>query len=305
MKQGTIISILIFTSINIFGQKKIPEYDYEFVKGVDSIEINIKGGSNIWREMYYYNNGSRIKASSSYMGNQDYYRLYKHDAKKGLRLESYYGKTYKYDSDKKDWIASWDLKSFSLIVDKYSGSNILESKKCDVHGADTTVNQITVFAYDIKSRIVSETTQDIFVGLVGNFKSNSNELAKLDPKSKTIVYSKTYSYSPNKIEILYKTDGKLTGKEIITLNQREQVISIRHYDPKNTFLFETTALYDESGKMISRTWKTASPITIWGGEGDVAGDGTETIEYDKIGRPIRKITTYTSGHKTTEEYRYY
>ena len=46
-------------------------------------------------------------------------------------------------------------------------------------------------------------------------------------------------------------------------------------------------------------------MSVWGQEGDVVSDGTETIEYDNLGRPSVTLTIYTGDDKTKTEYKYY
>jgi hypothetical protein len=159
--------------------------------------------------------------------------------------------------------------------------------------------------YDNDQRIISELTQDVFTGIVGFYKSNSVEFREVKEKTEVVLYSRTYVYEPGKIYISYKVNEKLTGKEILELNGKGQVTSIKQYGDGNTLLSETNAAYDEKGRLKSKTWETHSSMSIWGKETDVIANGTETTEYDNLGRPRIKLTVYTGDYKTKTEYKYY
>jgi hypothetical protein len=305
MKQGLTFSLLLVTTC-LLGQVEIPRYDFDKVKGVDSIVARGTSGRDSFKEVFYYRNNRRSKANYYFNRDLEYYRLYDYDDLRQLAFESYYGKSYGYDSNKDEQTEFWDPSSYPLTINRFSRSLLIEQKNCNVNGSDTTVNQLTTYTYDSKGRILNEVTRDVFVGLVGSFKSNSVDLKELGEKNETIVYSKTYKYHlDTKIEVLYRVNETLTGKEIVGLNSKKQVTSINQYDQNDILLSETTALYDEKGRLKSITWKTHSSISIWGQEGDVVSDGTETIEYDNLGRPSETVTIYIGAYKTKIEYKYY
>lgn len=305
MKQGLTFILLLVTT-NLLGQFEIPRYDFDNVKGVDSIAIQITSEGDSWKKAFYYKNDRITKANYFFKKELSHYRLFHYDDKRQLIFESYHGKSSKFDSDKNDWIKFWDSTSYQLIVKRFSGLLLIEEKNCDVNGADTTVNQITTYIYDSKGRILSEVTLDVFVGLVGAFKSNSVDLKELEEKNDTIVYSRTHIYYlETKIEVLYKVNGKLTGREIVGLDNKKRIAYINIYDQKNTLLSEEIARYDEKGRLKSRTWKTHSSKSISGQEVDVLIDGKEIIEYDTLGRPSIMLTIYNEGNNTKTEYKYF
>lgn len=305
MKGGLTFSLLLVTTC-LLGQVEIPRYDFDKVNGVDSIVVQITSERDSLKEIFYYRNNRRSKASCYFRRDLEYYRLYDYDDLRQLAFESYYGKSYGYDSNKDEQTEFWDPTSYPLTIKRFSGSLLIEQKDCKVNGSDTTVNQITTYTYDNKGRILSEVTRDVFVGLVGSFKSNSVELKELAEKNQTIVYSRTYRYHlDSKIEVMYKVNETLTGKVIIGLDSKKQVTSINQYDQNDLLLSEMTASYDEKGRLKSNTWKTHSSMSIWGQEGDVISDGTETIEYDTLGRPSVQLTVYNGDYKTKTEYKYF
>lgn len=305
MKQGLAFMFLLLATTSLWGQVEMHGYDFSKMKGVDSIVVHITSNGASWKEMFYYQNDRRTKATYLDKSGLSHYRLFQYDDKRQLRFESYYAKSLKFDVDKDDWIEFWDSSTCWLSIKRFSGSQLIEEKKCDVNGPDTTIRRITTYTYDANRRILSEVTRDVFVGLVGSFKSNSADLKEFGEKKETIVYSSTYKYHPGKIEVLYKVNETLTGREIVGLDGEGRVTSINQYDPRNVLLSEKTASYDEKGRLVFMTWKSHSAISIWGREGDVAADGTETMEYDNLGRPAVKRTINPGNHETKTEYRYY
>src|SRR5690606_11293477 len=185
MKQGLTISFLLLVTTSLLGQGEIPRYDFNKMKGVDSIAVHITGNRDSWQEVFYYQNDRRTKANYFHKRDLSYYRLFHYDDKRQLSFESYHGKSSKFDSDKDDWIEFWDPTSYRLTIRRFSGSQLIEEKNCNVNGSDTTVNQIATYTYDTKGRILSEVTQDVFIGLVGSFKSNSVDLKELGKKNET------------------------------------------------------------------------------------------------------------------------
>lgn len=290
----------------LYAQFEASEFDFDRVKDVDSIVISMSSDSSFWKEVFYYSDGRRTRAS--YFDNIDFlthYRLFHYSYNDQQSFESYHGKSSMFDSEKDDWIEFWDSTNFDLIIKKFSGPRLVQEMACKVNDSDTTVNQITKYTYDSKQRIISEVTQDFFNGIVGFYKSNSVELREIKEKTKVVLYSRTYIYEPGRIYISYKVNEKLTGKEILGLDGKGQVVSIKQYGDGYALLSETSALYDEKGRLKAKTWQTYSSMSIWGQETDVVASGTETTEYDNLGRPRTKLTVYTGGYKTNIEYRYY
>jgi hypothetical protein len=272
MKKVILLNIFLSTVIKLFGQYDFPRFDFSSVTGVDSITVESTSDNSVWKEVFYYKNNRRIRTNSFDNEGLFNYRIFAYNDKKEMNYEFYYGKSSKFNSEKDDWIEFWDSSSCSLIIKSLSNDKVIQEMNGGISGADTTINQITIYAYDSDKRLSKEQTRDVFVGLVGSFKSNSVELNHLGEKNEVTTYSKLFEYSPRKIVVLYKVNDSIRGKEIIELNDKHQPNSHRQYDHKNNLIYEISAKYDEENRLNSLTWKSYSSMTIWGQEGDVVSE---------------------------------
>lgn len=301
-----VFHFLLVTGTTLFGQTEIPRYDFSFANGIDSIVAESTSNNFFWKEVYYYENDKRIRINGFDKDGLSQYTLFSHDNKNGLSYELSYGKVITFSEEKNDWIEFLDHTSGDLSVLKYSGDKLVEKTEGRIRDADTTITQVTRYTYDAHNRLLTEIKRDIFVGLVASYKSNSTELKDIKEKNQSTIYSKTFDYSATrKIIILYKVDEILKGKEVIELNDKNIPSSIRQYDNKGNLISERFAKYDEKNRLKSLTGKSFSAMTIWGQEGDVASDGTETIEYDNQGRPVLELIMYEGNYQHRTVYRYY
>jgi hypothetical protein len=306
MKALLLINFL-FSVTALFAQIEIPEYDLDVAEGVDSIVVESvdNNGYNFWKDVSYYSNNRRIRLNTFDSLGLFSYKTF-HFKKRGDRIiEGYFGKSSKFDPEKNGWIEFWDPANCALTIKQFLDGKLGERLLGRVNGVDTVIDQITFYDYDENDKLRKEVTRDQFVGWVGTFKSNSTELKNMEEKNQTETYTRIFSYEKARVEIIYVVDHTITGKETIFLDAKGHVTSMKMWSDTNLLLSETTAVYDEKGRMKTKTWKSYSSTSVWGVETDVVADGQETIEYDRLGRPLTVKTVYSGNIVRNTSYRYY
>lgn len=297
-----IISLII--PLNVFGQIDAKIFEFENVN-FDSliVETTYPNENDFWKTVYIYENGVKVREKSfssdtlksytdySYKnGNliiyENHNQVYSYDPEKDkyvgkIREDYYYGKEYVYDNSVR-----------SMIIDY------------DVSENSKSFNYETHFQYDSNNRLEKEVLIDKYIGITGDFETNSVNLDSMYYKNTIHESYKTYEYFNDSVIIKYYENGNFSGYELY-IGKFESPREIKIFSNSKELLRHEVFKRNEIGLVVVQIFKLKTGKDAWGHVIDYSMEDRIIFEYNKNRMPI-KVKLYKGRQLImTEKFKYY
>lgn len=297
-----IISLVI--PLNIFGQIDTKIFEFENVY-FDSliVETTYPNRNDFWKRVYIYENGFKVRESSFMSDTLNSYTDYSYE-NGNLIISETHNQIYSYDSEQDKHVGK--IREDYYYGKEYTYENDMRSKiiDYDVNENSKSFNYETLFQYDSKNLLEKEVLIDNYIGITGDFETNSVNLDTMYYKNTINKSYKTYEYFNDSVVIKYYEDGNFSGHELY-IGQFESPREIKTFSNSKELLRHELYERNEIGLVVVQIFKLKTGKNAWGHGIDYSMEDRIIFEYNKKEMPER--VKYYKGSQLimTREFKYY
>lgn len=275
-----------------FGQVVGFEFKRNDLKSFNKIIIYYNSNSNeklTLKSIYQINQiGDIIKSESYDSGRLTRWTKYEYYEDGRIKYEENHNEVFSYGENQKKHIGKVRDDVFHKKLYKYKEDQLVEVTYVDVFEEYETYSYLEIFEYDNKGQLVKETSINSFVGLTGEFQSNSTVLDSLYYKGEISKSIKINQYLYDSIvTTIFDESNKIQGYKLTKLNPFKKPLLVVDTDSLGNKIKSISMTYDKSGNLKEQRIKIIDIDKI---DYDLAAGDSYQIAYNEKGLPITQLT---------------